>query len=202
MGSLSRSTSLSPRRTGDAARRAILEVAEALLLRGGKEGLSVRRVAEHSGYSIPTVEDHFGDRSGLLVAVLENHFREMLLMMSTVPRGLDAAHYLRGMARAFIRFALAHPDHYRLITSEPLRSAGIPSAEAARELIKDALAELLREGRLTTPEVETAFQILWVVVTGLIALHLVHPYDYALDDALLERTFDALEVGLLRPPLG
>lgn len=186
------------RRRGADARRAILDAAESLLLRHGLEAVSIRRVAQRSGYTAPTLYHHFGDKNGLIDAALEERFREAHAVMAAIPRGADAARYLRDMARAFIRFALENPDHYRLLTTKRRHTAGVPSAEASRELVKDALAELLREGTLATPDLEVAFQILWAVLHGLISLHLVRPDDYELADDLVEVAFDVLEEGLLR----
>jgi len=198
MPTSSPSPCLPRRRRGDTARRAILEAAEALLLREGAAGVSIRRVAERSGYTAPTLYHHFGDKNGLIDAALEERFREVHALMAAIPRGTDAARYLREMALAFIRFALANPDHYRLLSTKRRQLAGVPSADASRGLVKDALADLLREGTLATPDPEAAFQILWAMLHGLISLHLMRPDDYALADDLLETAFDVIEEGLLR----
>lgn len=194
----SESPSLPPRRRGEGARRAILQAAEALLLREGAQAVSIRRVAERSGYTAPTLYHHFGDKNGLIDAALEERFREVHAVMAAIPRGRDAARYLRDMAQAFIHFALANPDHYRLLSTKRRQMTAVPSAEASRGLVKDALAELLREGTLATPDPETAFQILWAMLHGLISLHLMRPDDYELADDLLDTAFDVIEEGLLR----
>lgn len=188
----------SRRRRGETARRAILDAAEALLLRDGLEAVSIRRVAERSGYTAPTLYHHFGDKNGLIDAALEERFREVHAVMAATPRGPDAARYLRDMGMAFVRFAVENPDHYRLLSTKRRHMAGIAAAEACRDLVKDALAELLREGTLATPDLEEAFQILWAMLHGLISLHLMRPDDYELADDLVGTAFDVVEEGLLR----
>ena len=49
-----------PRRR-DASRRAILDATEALLLEGGSESVSIRRVSERCGFKAPTIDHHVRD---------------------------------------------------------------------------------------------------------------------------------------------
>ena len=174
--------------------QAVLAATEALLLEGGVEAVSIRRVSSRCGYSAPTIYHHFGDKTGLIDAVLERRFHRMLELMGEIPRGDDAALYLREMSIAFLRFALANPDHYRLLTVT--RAGAVPSAELARDLVKRALGDLLREGTLATPDLDGAFQVLWSMLHGLISLHLLSRDDLA--DGLVELALDTVERGLLR----
>jgi AcrR family transcriptional regulator len=177
----------------------VLAATEALLLEGGAEAVSIRRVSSRCGYSAPTIYHHFGDKTGLIDAVLERRFHRMLEMMRAIPRGDDAARYLREMAVVFLRFALANPDHYRLLTMvrPDQREGAVPSADAARSLVKQALGDLLREGTLATPDLEGAFQVLWSMMHGLISLHLLSE-DRELADNLVDLALDTVERGLLR----
>ena len=181
------------------ARQAVLAATEALLLEGGSESVSIRRVSARCGYSAPTIYHHFGDKNGLIDAVLERRFRHMLELMQAIPREDDPARYLREVAVAFVRFAVANPDHYRLLNVDRAHQSpeAVPSAEAARAIAKEALGELLREGTLATPDLEGAFQVLWSMLHGLISLHLLRP-DHARADNLVDLALDTVERGLLR----
>ncbi len=180
------------------ARRTILEATERLLLDRGVEGVSMRAVSARSGFSAPTIYHHFGDKNGLIDALLEERFREVLTVMREVPRGGDAAAYLSEVARSFVRFALANPGHYRLLSGPRRENADLlPSNEAARDLVKHALEELARAGELGTGDVEAAFQITWAVLHGLISLHLTRP-DYPFAENLVDMAIEMVEAGLLR----
>ena len=186
-----------PRRGSD-SRLAILTAAESLLLEHGAEGLSIRRVSRLCGFSAPTIYHHFGDKRGLVDAVVDQRFGEVLEVMRAVPRGDDAALYLRELARAFVRFALANPNHYWLLHVPPGADAEpLPSAEAARRLVHDGLQELSESHSLATTDVEAAFQVIWAVLHGLISLRLTRP-DFELDDHMLELALDMVESGMLR----
>ena len=73
------------------ARRAILDATQALLVEGGFERFSMRRLADRCGYTPPTVYYYFGDKQGLIDALLEERFSLLLsrlrrVLQSPVPR--------------------------------------------------------------------------------------------------------------------
>ena len=55
-------------------RRSILDATEALLLEEGEERFSIRRLVERCGYTAPTIYHHFGDKTGLIDALLDERF--------------------------------------------------------------------------------------------------------------------------------
>lgn len=55
-----------------ARRRQLLDVAKTLLESGGANALTLAELAEQAGVSKPIAYDHFGTRSGLLIAMLED----------------------------------------------------------------------------------------------------------------------------------
>ena len=60
------------------ARRTILDAAELLLPEVGHDGFSIRRLVARCGYSAPTIYHYFGDKAGLIEALLEERcHREM-----------------------------------------------------------------------------------------------------------------------------
>ena len=186
------------RRSPSSAPAEILAATEAILLEEGSAGLSIRKVAERSGYTAPTIYHHFGDKTGLVDAVLEPRFQEIHELMLQIPRGNDPAKNLREIAAAFIHFAFENPDHYRLLTTpRPAAAAPVPSAEAAQELVKRRLEELAAVGDLATPDVEAAYQVTSAVISGVISFHLNRP-DEPLADGFLELALDTVERGILR----
>jgi AcrR family transcriptional regulator len=169
-----------------------------VLLDQGVEGVSIRKVSDRCGFTAPTIYHHFGDKKGLIDAVLETRFAVVLKVMAAIERGNDPAAYLTEMARAFVSFALENPSYYRLLTVPRLEDEDVvPSAEAARGLVKNALEDLALEGTLGTPDIDEAFQVLWLMLHGLISLHLIRPID-EISPNLIERTFAVMKAGLLR----
>jgi AcrR family transcriptional regulator len=183
-------------RGGD-SRAAILRATEAVLLSEGVGGVSIRKVTDRCGYTAPTIYHHFGDKAGLISSLLEERFREIHDLMLSIPRDGDAARYLNEMARAFVRFALANPNHYRLLSVPGLDPQSVPSAEASRELVRRALEELARQGTLATNDIDAAYETTWAMLHGVISLRLLRP-DYPFSDQMIELAFEVMESGLLR----
>jgi AcrR family transcriptional regulator len=190
------------RRRPSAAPAEILKATQALLLETGIDGVSIRRVSERCGYSAPTIYHHFGDKRGLIDALLEERFRVVYELMAGIPGDGEPARHLSEMARAFVRFAVDNPSHYQLLMAPGLANVeAVPSAEAARVLARAALEKLAAQGSLATPDIDAAFQVLWAMLHGVISLYLAAP-EREVAAHLDELAFDVIEHGLLRRHVG
>lgn len=77
------------RRTADAARAAILAAAQRRLLAGGPDALRLQEIAADVGISHPAILHHFGNREGLVEAVVEQTMREMQAALMRMPTPRD-----------------------------------------------------------------------------------------------------------------
>lgn len=183
------------------ARRAILVATESLLMEGGADGLSIRRLAERCGYTAPTIYHYFGDKRGLVDTLLEERFTELVDVLDRLPQTDDPADVIRARARAFARFGLKNPVHYRLLTVAREPGADLPPAsEAAADFLQRPWEELAEQGRLSI-DIETAQRALWATVHGLLTLHSSRT-DLEWPGAIFDETIDAMLRGLVReaPP--
>ena len=184
------------------ARRAILDAAEALLVEHGYERFSMRRLAERCGYTTPTIYHYFTDKKGLVDALLEERFQELLRRMQRVPQGKDPVENWRRITLAFVQFALKHPTHYRLLMT-PRESAEPPPAVAEQliELMTRPFAELRAADRVIPEDDLAARQAVWAMVHGLVSLQNTLP-DYEWASSLVETVVDVLQRGLIRQDRG
>jgi AcrR family transcriptional regulator len=182
------------------ARRAILEATEALLVEGGYESFSIRRLAERCGYAAPTIYHYFGDKPGLIDALLEERFRTLLRVLARVEEGDDPLETIRARSRAFVRFGLRNPTHYRLLTGPRAADAPPPrSAEEARALFERPWLELVAAGRIPAGRVEGVQQAFWALLHGIVSLRTNRP-DVAWVSTLTDDSVDALLRGLVADP--
>lgn len=181
------------------ARRAILDATEALLVEAGGDDFSIRTLADRCGYTPPTIYHYFSDKAGLLDALLEERFAQLLAGVEDIPPSDDPVETLRRMIDAFVDFGRKNPAFYRLIIVGP-RANGErtpPSVEAAREVLSSPWVELHRAGRLYGADPKTAAQSMWAVMHGLTALQISRPdFEWAPD--LAEVAVDSMLRGLLR----
>ena len=179
------------------ARRAILDAAEEILVEGGLEGFSMRRLAERCGFTAPTIYHYFRDKTGLVDELLEERLRTLVAELRAVELSGGPLGNLRSLAMAFARFGLRNPSHYQLLvmkrapdTPEP------PSGEEARALVGVPLDDLVQRGVLDAEDREALRQGLWSLIHGTLLLQATRPDEDWVPD-LLERSIDALVHGFV-----
>jgi AcrR family transcriptional regulator len=184
------------------ARRAILDATEALLVGEGYARFSMRKLADRCGYTAPTIYHYFGDKVGLLDALLEERLGRLVAELREVPVSRDPARNLLALGGAVARFGLRNPSHYRLFT-EPrevrseVRSKLLPSGEEARRILERPIIELWEAGRLEFESIEAARQTFWALLHGVISLRVSRPgVEWSSD--LFEVALETLLRGALR----
>jgi AcrR family transcriptional regulator len=195
------SPALEERRSAQRAqvRRAVLDATEALLLAEGEDRFSIRRLVERCGFTAPTIYHHFGDKKGLLDALLDERFERLAVQMKRVRRGGDPVAYLRGIALAFVRFGLRNPTHHRLLFVPRAQPHPPPrSAQEVQEMLEQAWTELWEEGRLQSGDAASAGQALFCLLYGLTSRRIARP-EHDWSKTGIEDAIDALLRGLVAP---
>ena len=193
------SPAFAQRRTEQRAqvRRTILDATEALLLEEGEERFSIRRLVERCGYTAPTLYHHFGDKTGLIDALLDERFERLARQLKRVPRGDDPVAYLRAMGLAFVRFGLRNPTHHRLLFAPRARQHAPPrSALEVQEMLEQAWTELWEAGRLRAGDAGSAGQAMFCLLYGVTDRRIARP-DHDWSAAGIENAIDALLRGLV-----
>lgn len=141
-------------------RPALLRAAGKILEKEGVAALSLRDAARRAGVSHAAPYRHFADRDALLAELAAEGFE----MLADAMRGQAG----KEMGEAYVRFALEHPQRFRLMfggalpmaTHDHLRQA----ASATYEALVHAFSEL--------PKPELAAAAAWALVHGLAHLKL------------------------------
>lgn len=151
---------------------ALTQAAGKILETEGVEALSLREVARRAGVSHSAPYRHFPEREALLAALAAEGFG----WLSAAQRKAAEAGGLRGMGEAYVLFALAHPQRFRLMFGGQVSiakhvrlrevatktfaglsgalSAGVPEAQGARDAsiaawaLVHGLAQLLLGDRI------------------------------------------------------
>jgi AcrR family transcriptional regulator len=173
-------------------RRAILDAAEALLVEGGLDAFSMRRLADRCGCTAPTLYHYFRDKPGLIDALLEERLQRLVTELRRVNPSDDPSEQVRTLCLSFARFGVRNPSHYQLLALNRGPDASDPPAgEEARRLLVDPLEALARSGGIGAAEFETLRLGLWSLLHGYILLRATRPQE-AWSEAVLERSLDAL----------
>ncbi len=165
---------------GPQPRRRILDAAAALIAESGIEGTSIREVCAAAGVTAPTVYHYFGDKSGLLDAVVADGFERYLAEKRRRSPSADPVEDLRRGMEAHIEFGLRHPSFYRLMYGGA-RAEQHPAAEEGARILHGIVARIAEAGLLRMP-VEEAVLMIHGVSVGTTILLITDPKPPGIDD--------------------
>jgi len=175
----------------------MLEAAEYLLQTSPDRDISTRAVCDAVGVGAPVLYRLFGDKKGLLTAVVDNAFDRYLTMKRAIPLSEDPVDDLYVAWDNHAAFALSNPAVYRIAYAPSL--AEVPGGvEEGRRLLIELLVRCAEAGRLnTTPD--RAAQAFMAAGVGVNLSVLSQPATY--DDVALARRVGAAVIGglLTRP---
>jgi AcrR family transcriptional regulator len=192
------SAELRRRQRSAEARHAILDAASSILIEDGYANFTMRNLADRCGYTAPTIYNHFGDKTGLIDALLDEVFSELVSILEGMEPAADPLDRMRGQFVAFVSFALRNPTHYRLLTTLREGDAEPPaSGDRAVALLEEPMRALSESGRLKVADIEAVQQSFWALLHGLISLQTSRP-DHGWSDALVETSLEAMIEGLIR----
>jgi AcrR family transcriptional regulator len=168
---------------GDRLRNEILVAAEALLIATNDESaLSIRAIAAAVGITPPSIYLHFSDRNDLLFEVCERRWRQLEQAMAHAVEGVaDPMPRIRARGRAYLRFGIDHPEHYRILMMSrpddtPDRFSERLADTAGIEVIAGEVAAAIAAGDLPQQDPFEAACLLWIAVHGMVSLIISKPH--------------------------
>jgi AcrR family transcriptional regulator len=175
-------------------RTKMLHVAERLLNASPDRDVTTRDVCEAAGVGQPVLYRQFGDKNGLLRAVVDHGFDRYLAKKRAAVPSADPIEDLRRGWDTHVGFALENPAVYRLMFSPSFEKVPDAAGEAM-ELLRAVLLRCAGAGLLAV-EVDLAAQEIMAANVG-VALSLVtQPARYA-DPELSRRVRDAVHRDVL-----
>jgi AcrR family transcriptional regulator len=163
-------------------RELILNAARELFVELGYEGVSMREVAQRIDYSPTAIYLHFADKESLFHELCGRDFGALAGRFRELAATPDPGERLAACGRAYVEFAVTHPNHYRLMFMTPvklpltegeIKRMGNPD-EDAYAFLRSLVEECLRAGyfRPGLTDIELIAQTLWAAVHGVAALEI------------------------------
>ena len=177
-------------------RERILEVAADLVARSPDGDVSTRAVCEAAQVGAPALYRHFGDKEGLLSAVVDHGFGKYLATKRERHPTADPVQDLRDGWDTHVAFALANPNLYRLMNSPAMRTPPAAALESHRILTRD-LERVAAQGKLRLAP-ELAAQMVMSANVGVALMLVARPSTFA-DEALSRRVRDAVHAAVFTP---
>jgi AcrR family transcriptional regulator len=190
------------RGSGEQLRAEIIAAAKQLLAESGSaDAMSIRSVAEAVGVTTPSIYLHFADKTALLSAIVVDVFTELDTRMVAAGAAADSPlARLRAFGLAYVRFAIEHPEHYRIATMDPY-----PKPDAA---VDDVLAssafthfnatvvECIAAGIFVGDDPLPITFDLWAAAHGIAALMIAKPYlPWGDREAVADRVLCSAAIG-------
>jgi|ERR1051326_3727998 AcrR family transcriptional regulator len=162
-------------------RRGLIEAALKLIAERGPGGFTLREAARRAGVTHTAPYRHYASREALLVAVAEDGFTGLrdALEMAAKRTGEDPLAKLEAMGTAYVRYAVTHPSHFRVMfggvivdkfshsrLAEATAAAFTPLVETiaacqAAGYVRDGIAS-----DLAVPLLSTAHGFAWLLLDG------------------------------------
>ncbi|MCC8246798.1 TetR/AcrR family transcriptional regulator [Saccharothrix luteola] len=177
-------------------RSAILAAATELLETSPNGDISTRGVGEKAGVQQPVIYRLFGDKDSLLAAVVDHWFAQYLAAKRAAVPTEDPVADLRRGWDGHTRFALDHPNVYRLMYT-PRLSSPPQAVREANELLRGVLERIAQVGRLAV-EPDRAADVVMAANTG-VALSLLNRPEADRDPELSVRVREIVLPGILTP---
>lgn len=146
----------------------ILQAAGDLLEEQGVEGLRMRELARRAKVSHNAPYRHFPDRDSLLAALAAEGFARL----GRTQQEARQAAGLKGMGEAYVRFALEHPQRFRLMFGGAVRIAAHPALREVATTVFDGLSGALSGELGEAAGARDASIAAWAMVHGLANLML------------------------------
>lgn len=193
-------------------RNAILDAARDLFIERGVEAVTMREIARRIDYSPTAIYLHFKDKEALIRELCDTDFLTLAQELQTIERIADPIERLRQLGLGYVRFAVTHPNHYRLmfmtpqVNFDPDNTAienGDPEQDAyahLRAMVAEAYAA--KHFRVDLEDADLIAQTLWAGLHGVCSLEIAKKQDCWVEwrgfEARIELMQDVLMRGLLR----
>lgn len=166
-------------------RQLILETARQLFAEKGFEAVTMRMIADKIEYSPTAIYVHFADKDSLMRELCAGDFRSMSAAVVRAQKVEDPRDRLKKLGRAYLDFALDHPNSYMLLFMHQHERKALEKDEfddperSAYAMLKANVEYAIEKGAFHPDhhDPDTTAQLMWAGLHGLISLNLAMQQD-------------------------
>jgi AcrR family transcriptional regulator len=201
----------SQRGSGDQLRAEIVAAAKELLAAAASvDDVSIRAVADAVGVTPPSIYLHFADKNDLVAAVVADVFTELdAAMLDGAASAAGPMEKLRDHGMAYVRFAVEHPEHYRIAVMDPCPRSDVDDVLASSAFVhfNATVVECMEAGIFANGDPLPITLDLWAAAHGIASLLITKPFvpwgdvDVAAERVLCAAALGHAAAGLVGEPL-
>lgn len=174
-----------------------------MIISGGLEALSLRRLARQLGVTAPALYGYVNSKQDLLGAIAEAEINRLASRFADVDDA-DPIDRIRAHSRAYITYARENPELFQVLLLAPpaLPESGLPAESAAPSttvtfaIAAGAITDAIAAGALEANDPQMVALMLWSGAHG-VATVLQMGFDLPaeLEDSMITEMTDRLLVG-------
>ena len=189
---------------------ALMATARQMFAERPVEDVTVEEIGQHAGVAVGSIYNNFGSKEGLYAAVVARALdvdRDYMDRAYTPDR--NPVEQLQAASEEYLRFALDHPQFFRMLAFPPKPGPYPAAAETAALLARrvdeqnarmvDAIQRGIADGSIRPVDPRATATILWASWNGIISLAWRHD-DLRQDPGalaeLIDRAADLVSYGL------
>lgn len=163
-----------------ALRRKILDAGREILVDEGYQALTMRKLAEKIEYTPGALYIHFPDKDALVRAICQSDMQEFAQRCLAALSTSQPLEQLRALARLYARFALEHPQQYKVLfvldsvpqfAHDDLVERGNPETDAYA-ILEIAVSNALAAGHFPAfqKRPQLVAQLMWAGMHGVVSI--------------------------------
>ncbi len=172
-------------------RHALIAAATDLISQSPGQDVSLRAICDRAGVKLPTLYHFFGNRAGMLQAVVEAGFDDYTSRKDSHEPTGDPIQDLRDGWDAHVAFGLERPALYALMYGQAIPGERTPGQERPTAMLVALLRRADEDGRLVVPPEQAVGHILAANI-GVTLWQITNAPDPALSTAVREATIRAV----------
>lgn len=190
----------------------IIDAARDLFVTHGVEAVTMREIAKRIGYSATSIYLHFADKESLLRAICDTDFLALATALKTILEIADPVERMHAIGDSYARFALAYPNHYRLMFMTPHEPRGPEQSTLQQNnpeqdsyfLLKTVVNDVFKADKFRAElnDPDLIAQTIWSGIHGVCSLQIMMAKDTWVDwrdiTARLESMRNVMVRGLLK----
>lgn len=162
----------------EAVKDSILCATRTLILNEGWQAVSIRKIADAIGYSLPVVYTHYENKDAILEEFVKLGFGQLSEAISLAKSEFsDPEQQLTAIAYSYFDFALGSREYYQMMFG-----LGMPGCERVNQIpaiasfskILISTIKAIAHADLSDTELKLKFHTFWSILHGLTAINMVN----------------------------
>lgn len=178
-------------------KQAFIDTTKKMIMEKGHENVSVRKIADNTGYTCATLYHHFKNAEELLWYTREDVVNDVVGYLLEKTRELDSSQVIKGTFKAYIDYCVDNPNAFKFFflyqqSSTKSDFSDIESMNSLIGIFSKAFGEIGKKYNLDINTVMRKSNVIFYSIHGMLTVYLSKNYGLS-NETLYQGLDDALE---------